>query len=60
MQKSVGLSNYSLKQSLHDSNDMAIVINKRTKIENSAHLITRHLWNDLQKSVKSKISQISR
>jgi len=33
-QKSVRLSNYSLKRSLHNSNDMAIVINKRTKIEN--------------------------
>ena len=32
-QKSVRLSNYSLKRSLHNSNDMAIVINKRTKIE---------------------------
>ena len=33
-QKSVRLSNYSLKRSLHNSNHMAIVINKRTKIEN--------------------------
>ena len=32
-QKSVRLSNYSLKRSLHNSNDMAIVVNKRTKIE---------------------------
>ena len=32
-QKSVRLSNYSLKRSLNDSNDMAIVVNKRTKIE---------------------------
>ena len=32
-QKSVRLSNYSLKRSLHDSNDMTIVVNKRTKIE---------------------------
>ena len=33
-QKSVRLSNYSLKRALHNSNDMAIVVNKRTKIEN--------------------------
>lgn len=32
-QKSVRLSNYSLKRSLQNSNDMTIVINKRTKIE---------------------------
>ena len=32
-QKSVRLSNYSLKRSLHNSNDMAIVVNKHTKIE---------------------------
>ena len=35
-QKSVRLSNYSLKRSLENSNDMAIVVNKRTKIENSS------------------------
>ena len=32
-QKSVRLSNYSLKRSLHNSNDMTIAVNKRTKIE---------------------------
>jgi len=32
-QKSVRLSNYSLKRSLQNSNDMTVVINKRTKIE---------------------------
>ena len=33
-QKSVRLSNYSLKRSLENNNDMTIVVNKRTKIEN--------------------------
>ena len=32
-QKSVRLSNYSLKRSLQNNNDMTIVVNKRTKIE---------------------------
>ena len=32
-QKSVRLSNYSLKRSLNNSNDMAIAVNKRTNIE---------------------------
>lgn len=32
-QKSVRLSNYSLKRSLQNSNDMTVVINKHTKIE---------------------------
>ena len=35
-QKSVRLSNYSLKRSLENNNDMAIVVNKRTKIENTS------------------------
>lgn len=34
-QKSVRLSNYSLKRSLHDNSEMTIVINKRTKLENT-------------------------
>ena len=32
-QKSVRLSNYSLKRSLQNNNEMTIVVNKRTKIE---------------------------
>lgn len=32
-QKSIRLSNYALKRSLHDASDMTIVVNKRTKIE---------------------------
>ena len=32
-QESVRISNYSLKRSLSNSNDMAVVVNKRTKIE---------------------------
>ena len=35
-QKSVRLSNYSLKRSLENNNDMTIVVNKRTKIENTS------------------------
>ena len=42
MQKSVRLSNYSLKRSLHNSNDMAIVLNKRTKIESVSDSTFHH------------------
>ena len=59
MQKSVRLSNYSLKRSLHNSNDMAIVINKRTKIESVSDSTFHHKPPSKQFTKISEIDDIS-
>lgn len=43
MQKSVRLTNYSLKRSLQNSDQSVIVVNKRTKIENSPECSFEHV-----------------
>ena len=58
-QKSVRLSNYSLKRSLHNSNDMAIVINKRTKIESISECPFDHKAPSKRFTKISEIDNIS-
>ena len=58
-QKSVRLSNYSLKRSLHNSNDMAIVINKRTKIESVSECPFDHKAPSKRFTKISEIDDIS-
>lgn len=58
-QKSVRLSNYSLKRSLHNSNDMAIVVNKRTKIESISECPFDHKAPSKRFTKINKIDDIS-
>ncbi|XP_068739799.1 uncharacterized protein [Montipora capricornis] len=58
-QKSVRLSNYSLKRSLHNSNDMAIVVNKRTKIESISECSFDHKVPSKRFTKISEIDDIS-
>ena len=58
-QKSVRLSNYSLKRALHNSNDMAIVVNKRTKIENVSECPFDHKASSKRFTKITEIDDIS-
>ena len=58
-QKSVRLSNYSLKRSLHNSNDMVIVVNKRTKIESISECSFDHKVPSKRFTKISEIDDIS-
>ena len=59
MQKSVRLSNYSLKRSLHNSNDMAIVVSKCTKIESISECPFDHKAPSKRFTKISEIDDIS-